>query len=113
MRVHAVIEKLQAEIAHNERELDQKRAFLATLLRLSGVPVTEGATARRRPLVPGSVPHRIVEIVGEAKGPVTYDVILEGAKASRHQVKHALKQLVLAGRIKRTGATASTRYQPA
>lgn len=58
---------------------------------------------RRRPLAPGSIPHRIVEILGEVKGAIRFDVLVEACKAKACDVRPALQALIEDGRVRKLG----------
>jgi hypothetical protein len=67
-------------------------------------------TARRKPLAPGSLGDRLVEIVTEAKAPVKRAHLDEHAGAKPYHVGLTLKDLVADQRLVTLGATSTRRY---
>lgn len=122
MRPHTAVAivsaMVEARIATRVGQCDRDRELLLLLSRLDGagteVPASKVATAvtvsGKRPAA-GTIPGRVLDIVGEFDEPVSMRDIL-GAKhgAKEHHITSAVTQLVRAGHLVATGGTSKRRY---
>lgn len=117
MVVGAVIEQ---RIDESARQAAQYRELLYLLKRLEppvsansrvhGIPEAVNPKPGRKPAA-GSIPGRVLEIVGEFGEPVALRQIL-GAKhgAKESHIRQAVSSLVKSGHLVATGATTTRRY---
>ena len=99
---------IDALIAERREALDALAAALDGYRHAFGAAVALPAASRRRPLVNGALPERILSAA--AAGPVSFRALVEGAKAPASAVRKAIEQLLADGRLEKTGQSRATRY---
>ena len=114
------LEQLETEVQSDEAKLARKRASLEALRQVyeglvdapSGQPgrhaITESGPASA--VVPGSIPHRILEALAEAEAALTLKALTSKARAKTYHVSQAIKGLLKTRRIRKVGAGRKTAY---
>jgi hypothetical protein len=117
------IEELDTLIATRQAELDELADVLVALRKAAGLSAptprriaprkASARQSRRRAatIAPSSVPARVLEILGEARGPLkAKEICARGTGAKDYHVMRALRDLVSDGRVVKRGATITLRY---
>jgi hypothetical protein len=120
--VDVVAQGLESHIASRSAELVRSGEFLSLLRKLepparsarvigiTHITRLKGVSRSGRP-EPGSIPDRVLEIVGEFDEPVAMSQILDANHgAKHHSVILAVRALVNAGQLEAIGATTKRRY---
>lgn len=106
MTFERLTDQLEQEVAADEIALQQKRSVLAWLHERGGGNKKPG----RVRVQPGSLPDRVLAILGEGGEPMTFTAIAKDAGAKPFSTRTALLELVKNKRVTRTGAGRGTRY---
>lgn len=112
---------LETHIAQQSEELSNAGAFLRLLRRLEpggpsrevghGHLVAVPGFGKNGSVQPGSIPDRVLEIVGEFDGPVQMSQIVDAKHGAKvNSVQLAVRALVRSGHLLATGATSTRRY---
>lgn len=117
--VAVVASGLEAHLAQQSAEIVQTGQLLNLLQRLPPpepkgrvVGITHLVRGKSKRPQPGSIPDRVLEIVGEFDGPVTMAQILDAKHGAKHySVTLAVRELVKAGHLVAIGHTAKRRYE--
>jgi hypothetical protein len=109
-QVEADVQQLSAQLAQRQKLRQHLQASLGQTSAVSFNVTTPGKPTGKRPAA-GTIPGRVLDIVGEFDAPVLMRDIL-GAKhgAKHHHITTAVTALVRSGHLVATGATSSRRY---
>jgi len=114
--VAVVSATVEARIASRVEKCSRDRELLHLLAQLGrsdeeapGRP-SVAAVATKRPAA-GTIPGRVLDIVGEADAPVSMrDIVSAKHGAKEHHITSAVTQLVRGGHLVATGGTSKRRY---